>query len=354
MTMNARIRSFLLTLDRLIAGVPFALRGENGVLLSFLFHSLYQGSDEPRADVIDPQQEVTVEMFRRFIDHFQRHSYTFVSQANLVRGLRPGGRYVFVTFDDGYYNNVRALPVLNEFNVPATFFISTNYVKEGKAFWWDAARRETCKRGTPKEKVDRLFADLKRLRTTEAEAHLKKEFGDNALQPVSDLDRPFTPAELRDFARHPLVSFGNHTCDHAILPNYSSDEARAQIQTAQDDIFAMTAKRAEMIAYPNGDESPAVVDVARGLGLRLGLGVEPGRNRLPLELGSVEAMTLKRFTLDAGSAIEAQCRMSRSSLSLYRSARNAKLKTHASFSRIGRSETYAKSPIRSALKPLAE
>ncbi len=332
MAMNARIRSFLLTMDRLIAGVPLARGSEDGVLLSFLFHSLYRGADEPRSGVVDPQQEITVEMFRRFVDHFHQHAYTFASQADLVRGLRPGGKYVLVTFDDGYYNNVRALPVLNEFNVPAVFFISTGYVKEGKAFWWDAARRETHKRGTSKEKVDRLFADLKRLRTVEAETQLKKEFGDGALNPVSDLDRPFTPAELRDFAKHPLISFGNHTSDHAILPNYSEPEVRAQIQSAQDDIFAMTGKRAEMIAYPNGDESTVVVDVARSLGLRLGVGVEPGRNRLPLGLGSREAMTLKRFTLNAGSAIEAQCRMSRSGLSLYRSARNVKLKTHASFS----------------------
>jgi peptidoglycan/xylan/chitin deacetylase (PgdA/CDA1 family) len=332
MAMNARIRSILLTMDRLIAGVPLALGSEDGVLLSFLFHSLYQGADEPRSGVIDPQQEITIEMFRRFLDHFQQHGYAFVSQADLVRGLRPGGKYVLVTFDDGYYNNVRALPILNEFNVPAVFFISTNYVKEGKAFWWDAARRETHKRGTPKERVDRLVADLKRLKAVEAETQLKKEFGDAALKPVSDLDRPFTPAELRDFAKHPLVSFGNHTSDHAILPNYSEAEVRAQIQSAQDDIFAMTGKRAEMIAYPNGDESPAVVDVARSLGFRLGVGVEPGRNRLPLAMGSHEAMTLKRSTLHAGSAIEAQCRMSRSGLSLYRSARNVKLKTHASFS----------------------
>jgi peptidoglycan/xylan/chitin deacetylase (PgdA/CDA1 family) len=329
--MSARIRSFLLTLDRLIAGVPLALGREDGVLLSFLFHSLYQAADEPRSGVVDPQQEITVEMFRRFVNHFQRHEYTFISQAELVRGLRPGGKYVLVTFDDGYYNNVRALPVLNEFNVPAVFFISTSYVKEGKAFWWDAAQRETHKRGTPREKVDRLFADLKRLRTAEAEAQLKREFGDAVLKPVSDLDRPFTPAELRDFARHPLISFGNHTSDHAILPNYSEAEVRAQIQGAQDDILAMTGTRAEMIAYPNGDESPAIVDLARSLGLRMGLGVVPGRNRLPLEAGSPVAMTLKRFTLNAGIAIEAQCRMSRSGLSLYRSARRVKLKTYASF-----------------------
>jgi peptidoglycan/xylan/chitin deacetylase (PgdA/CDA1 family) len=331
MAMSTRIRSFLLMLDQLIAAVPLALGSENGVLLSFLFHSLYKDADEPRSGLIDPQQEITVEMFRQFVDHFQQHEYTFVSQADLVRGLWPGGKYVLVTFDDGYHNNVRALPVLNEFNVPAVFFISTGYVKEGKAFWWDAARRETHKRGMPKEKVDRLFADLKRLRTVEAETQLKKEFGDGALQPVSDLDRPFTPAELGDFAKHPLVSFGNHTCDHAILPNYSETEVRLQIQSAQDDIFSMTGKRAEMIAYPNGNESPAVVDAARSLGLRLGVGVEPGRNRLPLELGSRDAMTLKRFTLNTGSAIEAQCRTSRSGLSLYRSARSVKLKTHASY-----------------------
>jgi len=332
MAMYARIRSFLLTLDRLISRVPLALGNEDGVLLSFLFHSLYQRSDEPRSGVVDPQQEITVEMFRQFIAHFQKHSYTFVSQADLVRGLRPGGKYVLLTFDDGYYNNVRALPVLSEFGVPAVFFVSTSHVKEGKAFWWDTAQRETLKRGIAKENVDSLFADLKRLRTAEAEAQLKKEFGDGVLRPVSDLDRPFTPAELRDFGNHPLVSFGNHTSDHAILTNYSEAEVRAQIQGAQDDIFAMTGKRAEMIAYPNGDESTAITDLARSLGLRLGVGVEPGRNRLPLELGSPDAMSLKRFTLNAGSAIEAQCRMSRSGLSLYRSARTVKMKTYASFS----------------------
>src|SRR5262249_21675363 len=160
---------------------------------------------------------------------------------------------------------------------------------------------ETYKRKTPKEKVNLLFADLKRLRASEAEAQLKKEFGDAALRPVSDLDRPFTPAELRDFAKHPLVSFGNHTSDHAILPNYTEDE-RAQRSTAGKAVFsAMAGRRAEIIPPPKGDKPPAVVAVARSLGLRLGVGVEPGRNRLPLELGSREAMALKRFTLHAGS-----------------------------------------------------
>jgi peptidoglycan/xylan/chitin deacetylase (PgdA/CDA1 family) len=332
MSMYARLRSLLLTLDRLIARTPLVVGNEDGVLLSFLFHSLYQGSDEARSGVVDPQQEITVEMFRRFVGHFQEHSYTFVSPEDIVRGLRAGGKYILVTFDDGYYNNVRALPVMVEFGVPAVFCVSTGHVKEGKAFWWDAVHREAHKRGISTEKIDRLFISLKQVRTTEAEARLRTEFGPNALMPVSDLDRPFTPAELRDFAQNPLVSLGNHTRDHAILTNYSEAEVRAQIQSAQDDIRAMTGRTAEIIAYPNGDESQAIVDVATSVGLHLGLTVNPGRNRLPLRMDSPGAMRLKRFTLHAGSAIEAQCRMSRSGLSLYRSARRVKLKTYASFS----------------------
>jgi peptidoglycan/xylan/chitin deacetylase (PgdA/CDA1 family) len=328
MAMNDRIREALLVLDRLIARSSLAMGNEDGMLLSFLFHSLYQGADEPRG-IVDPQQGITVEMFRRFIDHFQKHSYTFVSSADIAQGLRPDGKYVLATFDDGYYNNVRALPVLEEFQVPAMLFVATSFVKEGRAFWWDVVEREALKRGTPLQQVRDLCISLKKLRTADAETQIQNQFGADSLKPVGDLDRPFTPAELRDFAQHPLISLGNHTSDHAILTNYSTEEALAQIQEAQDDIRAMTGKTADFIAYPNGDESPAIIDAAKSVGMRFGLSVNPGRNRLPLRPGSRDAMTLKRFTLTGHSAIELQCRMSRSGLSLYRSVRSMKRKASA-------------------------
>jgi len=328
-TMYERVRSLLMAIDRLIAPASLAFGREDGVLLSFLFHSLFLDAEEASSGVMDPQQRTTVEMFRAFIEHFQKHAYVFVSPSDLSRGLGSNGRYVLLTFDDGYYNNIRVLPMLTEFNVPAVFFVSTSHVKEGKAFWWDAAHREMRRGGIAQDKIDRRFSELKQLRTADAEAWVEKEFGTSALAPVGDLSRPFTPSELRDFARHPLVSLGNHTCDHAILSNYSEAEVRAQILGAQDDILAMTGQSAGMIAYPNGYETPEIVAAARDAGLRFGVSVNPGRNRLPLHAGSNEAMTLKRFTLTAGSAIESQCRMSRSGVSLYRSARGMTQNTHA-------------------------
>jgi peptidoglycan/xylan/chitin deacetylase (PgdA/CDA1 family) len=329
--MYARARAMLLTLDRLIARSSFAMGNEEGVLLTFLFHGLFADTEEAHFGLADPQR-ITVEMFRQFLDYFQKHSYTFVSPSDISRGLHSSGKHVLVTFDDGYYSNTKALPLLEAFRVPAVLFVSTQHVIQGKAFWWDVLERKARLRGTPRKQVQHMVARLKHLKTAEAEAQVRSQFGPDALRPVSDVDRPFAPLELRDFAAHPLISLGNHTSDHAILSNYSSTEVHAQIREAQSDLKEITGKSPAIIAYPNGNETSTIVDAARSAGLLFGLGVHPGRNRLPLQPGSQSAMTLKRFTLTGDCAIEAQCRVSRSLFSLYRVGRSVKRKMDSGFS----------------------
>jgi peptidoglycan/xylan/chitin deacetylase (PgdA/CDA1 family) len=329
MTVRARTRTLLLTLDSLIARCSLAMRNEQGLLLSFLFHGLYEdpGKSPEQSPTNGPQPGITVEMFRRFVCHFQDHSYTFVSLADISKGLRPGGKYVFVTFDDGYYNNVRVIPILETFDVPALLCPSIGHIKQGKAFWWSVVEKEMHKRHRPAKETRQLFATLLQLKAADLEARVRQQFGAAALNSVSDdVDRPFTPSELRDFANHPLITLGNHTSDHAVLTNYSAAEIRAQIQLAQDDICSMTGKSPEIIAYPNGNESHEIVEAAKSVGLRLGLGVAPGWNRLPIRPGSPDAMTMKRFALRAERPIEPQCAMSRSEFSIYRFARNLKLR----------------------------
>jgi len=287
------------------------------MLLIFLFHSLFENKKEAQSGVMDPQQGITVEMFRTMVRYFRAQSHSFVSPDQIAEGLPSEGKYVLLTFDDGYHNNVRALPVLEEFNAPAVFFISSNHVKCNKSFWWDSVYREGKKRGCPDAEIGRTIVSYKMHKTEDVEANLKETFGKNALRPIGDLDRPFTPSELCDFANHPLVFLGNHTRDHAILRNYHREEINYQICQAQNDILEMTGHTPKMIAYPSGFESESIRRTAERAGLRLGVGIQPGHNPLRSNNESWDRMALKRFTLWSDLGIEQQCLSSRSSFSIH-------------------------------------
>jgi peptidoglycan/xylan/chitin deacetylase (PgdA/CDA1 family) len=318
MKVPTQLKTAILSLDERLARRSLFAAREGGTLLCFLFHGLFESDEELRSGKLDSQQGVTVEMFRAFLSHFQRQGYRFVSPRQILTEPSTGGKYLLLTFDDGYFNNLRALPVMEEFHAPAVFFISSDHVREGKAFWWDVALRESRKRGKTEEEIRRTVAGYKRRKTEDVESQLKREFGKDALRPVGDLDRPFTPGELREFAEHRLVSLGNHTKNHAILTNYSLAGVREQIQGGQHALQQMTGKLPEMISYPNGHSSPEIQQAACEAGLQLGVVVRGGKNRLPLKIGSPEAMMLKRFILSGDRGIDAQCQASRSDLSVLR------------------------------------
>ena len=90
-----------------------------------------------KRQLIEPTLSITLQEFRDFIHFYQARGYQFVAPDDVVSGLPLYGKYVLITFDDGYFNNRRVLPVLQELQVPAVFSIATAYVESGKSFWWD-------------------------------------------------------------------------------------------------------------------------------------------------------------------------------------------------------------------------
>ena len=174
------------------------------------------------------------------------------------------------------------------------FFISSNHVLEGKAFWWDVLNRALVKAGLTEHRRNVEIARIKHLEAGRIDAYLHSHFGVDSMRPHSDRDRPFTRNELTSFARHRWVHLGNHTCDHAILTGCSPAEMQRQIQQCQDALTEIAGYAPLAISYPNGDHSAAVVDAARAAGLRVGLTVRPCHNRLPLQWDA-RLMKLGRF-----------------------------------------------------------
>jgi peptidoglycan/xylan/chitin deacetylase (PgdA/CDA1 family) len=311
------IQKFVRAADAAVARAYLALRREQNALMPFLFHSLFRNEREMALNVVEPLERTTVAQFRQFVEYYLEHGYRFVSPADLLGGLAPDGKYALITFDDGYFNNTLARPVLEEFKVPALFFISTNHVLENKCFWWDVLYRQRTAQGASRRQIYHETVALKGLRTDQIEAELTARFGPAALTPRGDVDRPFSPVELREFAECPYVHLGNHTANHAILTNYTPDQVREQVQTAQAHLQAMTGQLPTAIAYPNGAYNPQVVQICREIGLTIGVTVRPHKTALPLDANSRGLMRIGRFCPNGDAPIITQCRTYRSDLQLY-------------------------------------
>ena len=61
-------------------------RKENGRLLVFTFHGLYESEKQKSLNHIDPQNNMLATQFREFIDYFLSHKYKFISPEDM-----PGG-----------------------------------------------------------------------------------------------------------------------------------------------------------------------------------------------------------------------------------------------------------------------
>ncbi|PRY11247.1 polysaccharide deacetylase [Pontibacter ummariensis] len=320
--MKTAFRKAIHQLDVLLAPLVLATLREQNAFNTYLFHALFKDREELKLHLCDPQQQVTVGMFRDFVIYHLEKGYTFVSVPDVLKGLEPDKKYLMITFDDGYYNNHRALPILEEFQVPATFFVSVNHVLQEKAFWWDVAYREGKKAGKTDGEILAEKNMLLSKTDDEVERYLEAEYGERAFQPVSDTDRPMTADELRKFSQHPLVHIGNHTCDHAVLPNYSEEGVERQIVEAQVKLERIIGYRPLSIAYPCGDYTNHTLEVCRREGIALGITVHHAKNFYSSLHDRNSLLTLNRFTIWGTEELKSQCDFYRSDYHILEKMRN--------------------------------
>lgn len=292
------------------------LRRDRPAVLGFLVHGLFRDQAEVARHHCAPQQAITLEHMRRFIEHFLAAGYGFLSPEQPLGELDPEACYLFLTFDDGYGNNLRILPLLEEYAIPATCYVTTGNLEQQHCFWWDVVYRERHRRGAARADISRELKMLKQRDHPQIIAYLEEQFGAGCLQPWSDADRPMTIEELKAFASHPLGFVGNHTRDHYLLDRYPREVIDDQIRQAQKDLHNWLGVTPNSIAYPNGSYSTQAEQAARDAGLKFGLTLEKRKNPLPLTPASNDALHLGRFTLWGRGDIEAQCEVFRSDIRL--------------------------------------
>lgn len=207
---------------------------------------------------------------------------------------------IAITFDDGYVDNVKAAkPLLEKYQVPATFFVTSGNVDTDREFWWDELEQlilfseelppavsltigttliesnleeetrlspalrlrhftwKACTEPPPTRRAILFYSIWEKLRPLvhiEQQTYLQ-QIRDIAASPI--LTRPeyrtMSKIELQQLASSDLITIGSHTLTHPALPFHSASYQKKEILENRDALGEITGKEIKLLAYPFGN-----------------------------------------------------------------------------------------------------
>jgi peptidoglycan/xylan/chitin deacetylase (PgdA/CDA1 family) len=204
-------------------------------------------------------------------------------------------RAVAVTFDDGYLDNLTlAGPLLQQHQVPAAFFLTTRGLREPVEYWWDTLERLVLQASTPPIlDMNRAGIPLTFETTTpeqrhaahwrlhERLVHASIRERDRAIEwlrnwsgPGTPRVRPMTGDEVLALLKHPGITIGAHTVNHAALPDVP-DARLLEMNDCRVELRWLTGQPVELFAYPYGAVDRETAAVVRGF-WRWGMSCDEG------------------------------------------------------------------------------
>lgn len=239
-------------------------------IVILLYHSVFEGPDS-HENTLDMGH--SVELFRRQMEILARQ-YNVVSVEDIPQFLlgqkRTPRRPVAVTFDDGYANNFEvAVPVLNHFEIPATFYVTTGCIDQKQLPWIARIRRafRTSRQPTWRS-PDRLTMSLttRALREKALVAaceHCARLTGDaqeelihsiesalGVAPPSEESCRMLSWDQLRGMVRTGHV-VGSHTVSHPNLAHVGADALKVELEESKRRLEKELGVAVSHFAYPN-------------------------------------------------------------------------------------------------------
>jgi len=205
---------------------------------------------------------------------------------------------VAITFDDGYQNNVRyALPVLEQYKAPATFFL-TAAAGRGAAWLWMDFLDIATRLGPEKMEIDnRIFRKKKWRHSTWFADSEGRKLSDWARyshwQFVQKMETAFQAAgawhaadvfseywklldsgEIRRLAASACANIGAHGYTHQDLEVLSHEAACQELYNCKAALESICGVPVRALAYPFGAYTRELVDYAEKIGFSQQLAVD--------------------------------------------------------------------------------
>lgn len=208
--------------------------------------------------------------------------YTFITPEQLLKGNSKELRNsCLVMFDDGYLDfYTYALPIINEYKVPVTMFVSAENTLKQESIWTqqiDSAIANTDKkrlsitiRGV--EYIFKLSSTSQKLSASGQIRNLlinlhpdEFEIALSSIKQELGYD-PSSVAVLMNYEQinsiKETVSFQSHSLTHKFLPSLSEDELKVEMERSKTTIENQLHKDVSYIAYPIGGWNDSVAKVA--------------------------------------------------------------------------------------------
>lgn len=194
---------------------------------------------------------------------------------------------IALTFDDGYANNFnRVLPILEKYQVPATFFITAIRAKNHTFLWpdfYDMLRKSAKeltfegkkyiqnKHGNfiSQESGELLNQYLRKLPFANIEVFIQEIALKTGLKMENfptDYYLQMTVEQIKAVSDSPYVTIGSHSHTHADLVQRPLVESVAEMKFSKEWLEGITQKEVEAFAFPYGAYNLALVEAASQLG----------------------------------------------------------------------------------------
>ncbi|AHM60587.1 polysaccharide deacetylase [Flammeovirgaceae bacterium 311] len=236
----------------------------------------------------------------------------------LVQGLEEGSlqsRSMAITFDDGYADNYEvAVPLLEKYRLPATFFIASGNIGKETEFWWDELEQlilfsedlpPAFSMNIGGEAINISLAEEERLddklhrQHQQWRAFVTEPPGQRAalflqlwqhLRPLPALEqqrilaqirqwanvpqqyranyRSMTRAQLQQLSAKPLFDVGIHTVTHPALADHTEDFQFKELTDNREQLREITGMTPALLAYPYGSYNHQTLNIAEKLKIK--------------------------------------------------------------------------------------
>jgi peptidoglycan/xylan/chitin deacetylase (PgdA/CDA1 family) len=223
--------------------------------------------------------QLPVDKFRSHMEFLRKH-YRIVSLAEVVAAVRSERnipqRAALITFDDGLMNNYTvAFPVLKELGIPATIFLTSDFIGTDRFFWFDdlyILLKHLCQQENNLSYVEfvvemglptcpagefpyfQLVNHMKRL-----PAAVRDDLLGCLRQKVSidvgQYSEDFCALgwdEVKIMQTSGLIEFGAHTASHEILTNLDEKGLEREVTASRGFLEKHLGRPVLSFCYPNG------------------------------------------------------------------------------------------------------